>query len=394
MFPRGPEDWGGIFVQEQVKALRNAGIDARVIVGDLELLGRRTWRHLSFGEHIRPVRTITWRDVGGVPTLYFGYVASYPPWWGRLAAISYRREVKRWAPRIYAGFPFALVHAHTAFLDGGAGAWLARRFRVPMVLTEHTGPFSALTEQPMMHRQTERAINSADVVIAVSETLKRDILARVRVRNGVSIRIVANGVDLDVFRPNEMTPSQDGTVRALWIGGFLPVKQPLMLIEAFHAAWRQDPRLRLSMVGSGPLELEILRQIRCRGIEDAVSVLPSATRSRVADYIRSHHFLVISSESETFGLVAVEALACGRPVLSTRCGGPEETIRGTDFGELVGNSAKELAKGFVTMASRLGEFAPPTLHAFARYNYGLGVIADHLQRIYAEVLQAKKEGRH
>ncbi len=392
MFPRGSEDWGGIFVQEQVRALRAAGIDARVVVGDPELIGRRTLRQLRLWPHIRPVPRVAWQDVAGVPTLYFGYLASYPPWWGYIAAISYRRELKRLAPQIYAAFAFDLVHAHTAFLDGGAGAWLGRRFRVPFVLTEHTGPFSALTNQAVMRWQTERAIFRADVVIAVSETLKKDILARVRLRGGAPARVLANGVDPTLFRPDGTAPPNDGTVRALWIGGFLPVKQPLMLIDAFAAARLQDSRLRLSMVGTGPLEPEIRAQIRRRGVEREVSVLPSAARQVVADYMRRHHFLVISSEFESFGLVAIEALACGRPVLSTRCGGPEETVRSSEYGELVGNSVKDLARGFLAMAARIVEFDAMALHDYARHNYGFEAIAAHLREIYLEVLR-KGEGR-
>ncbi|MGH2360021.1 MAG: glycosyltransferase, partial [bacterium] len=367
-----------------------AGVDARVVAGDMKVLTRRTvWQHRPWA-HIRPVRGGTWREVGAVPTLFFGFLAAYPPWWGWIAARSYRREVKRLAPWIRSTFRFDVVHAHTAFLDGGAGAWLARRFSVPFILTEHTGPFSALTDQPVMRRQTEQAINRADAVIAVSETLKKDILGRIRVRDATRVRVLGNGVDPGVFRPDGTRPPPDGTVRALWIGGFLPVKQPLMLIDAFAAARLQQPQLRMSMVGTGPLEAEIRERIRSRDVEREVSVLSSATRPAVADYMRRHHFLVMSSESETFGLVALEALACGRPVLTTRCGGPEETVRSGRYGELVGNSVADLSKGFVTMAGRLPEFDERVLHDYARRNYSFEVIAARLKETYLEIVRNKE----
>jgi glycosyltransferase involved in cell wall biosynthesis len=110
----------------------------------------------------------------------------------------------------------------------------------------------------------------------------------------------------------------------------------------------------------------------------------------VADYMWSHHFLVISSQSETFGLVSIEALACGRPVLSTRCGGPEEVIRGSEYGELVDNSVEDLAKGLVTMAARIAEFDPTLLHDYARRNYGLEVIAARLKETYLQMLGRRK----
>jgi len=395
MFPRGPEDWGGIFVHEQVRALRRIGIDALVLTGDAKILTRTTLRPRTLWPHLRPTPAITPKDVWGVPTLLFRFLAAYPPWWGYVAAVSYRREVRRLVPQIYARFPFELVHAHTAFLDGGAAAWVARRFKVPFVLTEHTGPFSALTQTTIMRRQTERALQSADLVIAVSDVLRRDMRTRVRMRPDLRIEVLGNAVDTQVFRPLGSEPPADGTVRALWVGGFLPVKQPAMLIDAFALARRHDPRLRLSMVGAGPLERAIQEQIQRRGLEDDVSVLPSASRSAIANHMRRHHFLVISSESETFGLVAVEALACGRPVLSTRCGGPEETVRGSEYGELVRNSVEDLAKGFVTMAARIGEFDPVILHDYVRRNYGFDVIAARVKETYLEVLSRHRSpGRH
>jgi glycosyltransferase involved in cell wall biosynthesis len=101
--------------------------------------------------------------------------------------------------------------------------------------------------------------------------------------------------------------------------------------------------------------------------------------------MREHHFLVISSKIETFGLVAVEAMGCGRPVLTTKCGGPEETVKDESRGELVQDSLSALAGGFLRLAKRLAQFDSEALASYARAHYSLNTIAGQLQSQYAQL---------
>lgn len=391
MFPRQEADWGGIFVYEQVRALRRAGVDARVIVGDPHIIVRSTLRSRGFlsgiwNQYVVQRGPLAWRDMAGVPVLRVPFLASYQPFWGWLAARSYRWEVARRAAAIRASFPFELVHAHTAFLDGTAAAAVSKRFSAPFLLTEHTGPFSALTVTPGMRLQTEQAVNSANLVMAVSRHLRNAILAEIAVRHPERIGVLGNGVDLAQFGLHGVGAPSDGTVQVLWIGGFLPVKQPIMLIDAFAEAWARDGRLRLTMVGEGVLEAEIRQRIAERGLNQVVCIRGSASRFDVAALMRAHHFSIISSESETFCLVAVEAMACGRPVLTTRCGGPEETVGSRMHGELVDNDAESLADGMVRLAARLDEFDEVKLHQHVKNNWSYEIIASRLVRTYETML--------
>jgi glycosyltransferase involved in cell wall biosynthesis len=384
MFPRNSDDWGGIFVYEQVKALRRAGVDARAIVGNPRWV---PWAASEaavktvvgfYDDH----RQLDWSDIAGVPTLFFPYLAPPMRFWANLAARSYRHGLARHVRQLRREFQFDLVHSHTAFLDGGAGAYLAQRFGVPLIITEHTGPFTALTEQPAMRRQTERALNRADLVLAVSDFLRGQMMREVRIEEPRRLQVLGNGYSPEIFNLADPLPDTGSEIRALWIGGFLPVKQPFMLIEAFARARAREPRLTLSMVGYGVLEEQVRARVAALGLEEAVRFHPSASRHGIAGHLQGHHFLVVSSETETFGLVVIEALGRGRPVLTTRCGGPEETVRDQSRGEIVENSVEGLADGFVRMASRLGEFVPAVLSQYARDNYGFDLIANRLKTIY------------
>lgn len=390
MFPRDDEDWNGIFVLEQVSALRTMGVDARVVCGDAVWFPRRAI--LSLRRDFRSViceRPATdWRTICGVPTLFFRYPVPYTPWWGRSAALSYAGAAQSLLSRIRSAFPFNVVHAHTSFLDGMCGLITAKRFKVPFMITEHTGPFSFLIKQKAMRWQTDHVIRAADRVIAVSQPLREEMIAGLGLKFSSEIDVVPNGVDTNFFRP----PDRDhGTkshlTRAIWIGSFISVKQPLILLDSFALAFKENTHLRLTMVGSGELEQLVRKRIAELDIGRAVTIYPAAKRSELRDHIWRHDFLVVSSATETFGLVALEALSCGRPVLTTRCGGPVEIVQSDELGEVVENSITGLRNGFLAMSAPGRSFSPNHLHNYAMKHYAYPRVAKKLVGHYVDVIE-------
>lgn len=387
LFPRHEEDWNGVFVHEQVAALRAGGIDARVLTGDPAWItwswGRTTARWVL--RRHTPPGSLAWREIRGVPVAVFRYASPFAPDTEKAAAWCYAREAAAAASWARASVAFDLVHAHTSFLDGNAGARIARRFRVPFVLTEHTGPFSALTASPLMAWQTGRAIARADAVLAVSHAEREAMLRGVRIRRPERIEVLPNGVRTDVFHPGGGRPPDDGAVHVLWVGGLVPVKRLDLLLDAFADARRERPELRLTLLGDGPLEGEVRRKIEALDLAREVGLAPSTSRAGVAAALRAHHFLVVSSETESFSLVTIEALACGRPVLSTRCGGPESILVSPRLGELVDRTRSALARGLVSMAGRLPEFDEAALADHARREFGIEAVAKRTIAVYERV---------
>ena len=203
MYPTAANPIGGIFIHEQVKALRRIGVDVRVVTG------KPLW--LSAGKPRTAVATvrdewrarkqpIAWREYDGVPCFQFNYFAGAltRPW---LYPSIYRNALAASLDQIAQLFAYEVVHAHTAFLDGGAGAAAARLRAVPMVLTEHTGPFTLVTKDWRFRRQTLAAMKSADQLIAVSHALRKEIALRLPRIEERGILVVPNGVDTSFFDP-------------------------------------------------------------------------------------------------------------------------------------------------------------------------------------------------
>ncbi|AUM71934.1 glycosyltransferase [Pseudomonas fluorescens] len=388
MYPREYNMVGGIFVHEQVKALRALGIDARVVSGEpfwINTVNPRTIkRALSI---YRAQRISGWEDHDGVPLIRFPYiVSSLLPF--QAHAATYSHGLLRQAEWLRADFGFELIHAHTAYTDGTAGRRLASRLKIPLVITEHTGPFTTLTRTRYLRRMTQKALNAADKVIAVSSALLSDIRRQVKLKAGVDTQVIANLVDTDLF--NEQAVQHGELIHLLWVGHFVPVKRVPVLLEAFAAAFQVEPRLRLRLAGSG----EGLEQARALvdsfGIAHVVEFSGRASRTQLVDYYRECDFLVISSESETFGVVAIEAMSCGRPVLTTRCGGPAEIVSHPQLGHVVGMSVEELTQGMLAMARQRGTFNSKVIRKVTELKFSSSSIAQEIANVYSVAMDNHK----
>jgi glycosyltransferase involved in cell wall biosynthesis len=365
MYPTAANPIGGIFVHEQVKALRRIGIDARVVSGKPRWLSARNPR--AFISVLRDEwrvrkRGFVWRDYEGVPMLAFNYFAGAlaRPW---LYPLIYRNGLMSLLDQMVRDFPYDLVHTHTALLDGRAGVAAGKFRAVPMVLTEHTGPFALAARDWRLRRHTLAAMQSADRLIAVSHALRREIAFWLPQIEEDRISIVPNGVDTRFFDPgievDGLTKIDEGPSAGpedknqaktlLWVGHLVAVKRVDRLLAAFAIAARRRPGLKLRIIGGGELEAELKRQADALRISQAVTFRPAAGRDVIRQEMRGADFLVISSDTETFGVVGIEAMAMGLPVLTTNCGGPSDYVVNGQNGECVGNSPEELAIGIQRM---------------------------------------------
>lgn len=376
LFPRPDQPWNGIFVAEQAAALRRLGVDARVVYGD------GCWFGLKGFDPV-PERTPAWTERLGVPCASFRYFVPARTWHIG-GGITYAAVASALVSKLRQEFPFDILHAHTSYLDGTAAAVLGRLFRVPVVVTEHSGPFSTQVGSVMQRLCTGWALQRANAVLAVSGYLRAQMQAALPALADRDIGVIGNGVNPGVFRP--VAGHAGATVEMIWVGGFHAIKQPIMLLEAFQIAQRRVPGLRLTIVGDGPMADEMRQAEQKLGLAGLITWRGSVERAELALTMARSDFLVVSSRAETFCVAAIEALAAGCPVLTTRCGGPEEIVRHGQDGLIVDNAMAALADGMVDMAERHVRFSPEMLHAQAIERFGDESIANKLIGVYQGLL--------
>ena len=380
MYPRLHNPIGGIFVHEQVRALRARGVDARVATGGPCWVQTLNPRRIAAALRAYRAQQPVWTTWDTVPVIEFAYLCGFL-FRPTIHTLTYAHGFRRLMARLRKEFPFDLVHAHTSFLDGAAGLMAARAWGCPLLITEHTGPFDLLTRNAFIRYRTRRSVIGASRVLAVSSSLRRTMLAQLALTPD-RIDVLPNGVDPNVFCPGASQPHSSEVIRVLWVGHYVEVKQVDHLVRAFARALQSRPQLRLSLLGNGPDRGRIAALVADLGLTAQVEFLPATDRAGVASAMRAHDFLAVSSATETFSLVTLEALACGVPVLSTACGGPQDLITQPWLGSIVSNDLDGLASGLVEMADRAGSDNAARLHAYVRDRFSWDAIAGRLIETY------------
>jgi D-inositol-3-phosphate glycosyltransferase len=243
---------------------------------------------------------------------------------------------------------YSLIHSHY-WLSGRLGSWAGRLWRVPHLLTLHTNGMakriscSDERESSMRLITEKRLARECSRILAPTEKEKQ-LLMRFYGMPGEKIGLVPSGVNLDLFRPmskekarNLLGIEDDGKV-VLYVGRFSPVKGIDRLI-ATMAHLRKRHRFRLVIVGGdGQRAHETVRIAglsRSFCIHNNVTFAGRVNHRRLAAYYSAADVLVVPSLYESFGLVAIESLACGTPVVATKVGVMESIIRNGETGMVV-----------------------------------------------------------
>ncbi|MFC1896866.1 glycosyltransferase, partial [Thermodesulfobacteriota bacterium] len=248
------------------------------------------------------------------------------------------------------GVTYDLVHSHY-WLSGWVGGWAQDVWGVPHVAMFHTLGATKNTadvgeDEPELRIFTETEIvRSCRRVIAATRNEKEDL---VRYYNAApdAVGVVPCGVDLSLFRPVEKETARrkigvDSTERiVLYVGRIVPLKGIERLLEA-AAFLRRQMDLRILIVGgdnglgSQP-ELERLKQVSQElGIADRVIFAGRVKHEELPYYYSAADVFVLPSYHESFGMAALESLACGTPVVAGRVGGLESIIQTEEAGRLL-----------------------------------------------------------
>lgn len=305
----------------------------------------------------------------------------------RFEARAYFRGVVAVAERIHAESPVDLVHAHFIYPDGVTGHELARRWGVPLIVTEHA-PWSQWLERPGVRSPSLAAAEYATRIIAVS-TYVRDSIAEY-IGDIPGIDVIPNGVDGSVYRPNQASARDDD--RILYVGVINFNKGIDILLEAMPEILRRRPNARVELVGGGfyrdtrRQQEELKVHASALGLGDRFAFVGHQPPHEVARRMAESAVLVLPSRAESFGSVLIEALACGTPVVATRCGGPEDIVDDS-VGELVPKEdSAALADALVRVMERRDEYAPQTLRDEALRRFGWDVVVRRTLDVYQQVM--------
>ena len=323
-YPDTQVPYGGSFVQAMVEAVA-PGLDR------IEVFHLQHWMASGMEHWSGPVRDLYTRTLREgtepVKAAAGALVRRIPSLVPRTRDWSVHSDhYAQWLRAALDGAPLdaPVVHAHVPITAGHAALENARP-DAKVYLTEHSSFLADILAQPAARERYDAVMDRCDGFFVVGDPL-HDLLAETFPHHAAKIEFIANPID---FRFRRETPPT-GLRRWLSVAAMSERKRIDYLLRAFASCREADPGLTLTLAGGGKLQKDFEALAADLGVADAVDFLGVVEPSRIPGLMASHDLLVLSSRHETFGVVTVEAVAAGTPVLVTRCGGPDQVLSGIE----------------------------------------------------------------
>ena len=268
-----------------------------------------------------------------------------------------------------------ILHAHS-YIAGIAAEYIAARATVPFVLTEHATAFLAGTIRPVHRRFIARMLQRAAEVIAVGAALATALKAY----TDRQISVIPNGIDPSVFY---WIDDKGHPPTIIVVGALIRRKRVDLVIKALQAL----PEIDLVIIGSGVERQRLGLLAKQCAVNDRIRWVPFAAKAEIAAHMQRADLLVSASDTETFGVVVLEALACGLPVVATASGGPEQFVPEA-YGKILNRAvtADALADAIRSVLRNQNSYDGKAISEWAHANFNRMIIAQRLIEQYRQIL--------
>ncbi|HEX6717748.1 MAG TPA: glycosyltransferase [Pyrinomonadaceae bacterium] len=373
-FPDQADPISGIFIQEQAVALSKE-FDIAVLIP-----GMAAWRNV-LNQKDRSLKEsqagLTIYREFARPLIPHGPESIDYQTFARAAENGFRKIRNEW------GTP-DVIHAHVVLPGGWSAMKVAKRYGIPIVLTEHSSPFSMHLGTELSRRLVRETLNNVDRLIAISPSLAQQILD---FQPGLKIDVIGESVRTDFFVPANANGQPHTTGKRFFVAARLAEQKGLEhLINAVHLLTEKGLNsFELVIGGDGPDREKLQQLAKSLGVAERCRFLGALNREQVRQQMQSCDVFVLSSLHETFGVVVGEAMACGKPVISTRCGGPEFIVN-DETGVLVDVAKPQaLADAMTEFILDRASFDPQTVRSSVVNRFSPEMFAKNVTAVYEQV---------
>lgn len=386
-YPSQAKPIGGIFIREQAEAIAELCPNFNVIVstwgqGSGEISARYPWRFLKVLQWRLCARSNKVRQLNGVweifnPVLHW---SRRLPFGGAKQLIEVNRRNFQLATERFGKID--LIHAHISYPAGYIASVISSEVGIPYIVTEHMGPFPfvSLMQKGRPIPEISRAFENATATIAVSPSLAK----RVSSFGYQEPVVIPNAVDERAFYPGK---SSSEKFVFFTLCGLTNQKGIDHLLESI-AFWNPPADcFEFRIGGDGPMRETYQAMAQHLGISDRVKWLGHVGRDEAPELFRNCHVFVMPSRHETFGVVYAEAIASGKPVIATRCGGPESIVNETngrlvDVGDISG-----LSDAMKEVSASWEKFDPAAIRQDFERRFSRPAVVGQLRALYETVVR-------
>ena len=333
MYPSTFDETAGIFIHQQVKELQRQGCEIKII-------SPVPWTPF-------PIKHLSkkWKRYSQVPAkmIWDGIEVHYPRYLSFPKALFFASS----GNRMYSGirelvnelgkdFRFDVIHAHVALPDGFAAMMVNRRYNRPLVVTIHGQDLqTTLHKNASCKKALAKVFEHADKIVTVSTKLKE--IAKTEISFPEKIAVISNGVDPEelVARENALTASYADYKVILSVCHLIRSKGLDINLKAVSKLVKKYPNLKYVVVGAGP-EISSLRQLtHDLNLDRHVEFIGQQSHDKVMEYMEIADVFSLPSWNEAFGVVYIEAMMHGKPIVACQGEGIGDVIENNITGLLV-----------------------------------------------------------
>lgn len=362
----------GSFFKEQASELQKAGVKVTVAYNEV-------WPLTMIGK-IHEEKGLNYNIEDGLKTYrYKNY--NYIPKNALMFKVFNKRMEKLYKEIVKKEGPIDIIHAQSSLWGGISAAYISEKYNIPLVITEHSsverGPYVKNSYVPFI----KDSYKKAKKVITVGNGLKNEIQA-LSGRN--DIEVIGNLVDLSKFTIKKRIQNEKFIFFSL---AFLEGEKGFdTLIKAFAKKFKdKEAMLYIGGDGSQRAWLEALAQEN--GVKKQIIFLGALSRDDVAKWMNKCDCFVLPSRYETFGVVYIEALASGRPVIGALNGGAEDIINNLNGYLVPIDDIDKLAEKMLELYKKIDSYNEEEIRSDCLKRFSPEVIVNKIISVYKEVLK-------
>lgn len=377
-YPETPDDVNGIFFRLQAQALQKSGVRVGVLAPMFRSL--RTQSHTVFNTEQYGAFDYVEEEV---PTYAYKSMLFFP----KVPYIDRNRSINAGIKLFYRyveqhGRP-DVIHAHCLNEGGLIAHKIHEQTGIPYVITEHSTTYARKLihqwQRPLMQKAAEKAAARIAVSRDFAKLLEKEY-------HGLNWQYIPNILSAKFEAFVDLTNKPNHSDFTFCSVAHLQQKKGYdILLPAFAQALKTHPNLKLTIGGGGYEEFKLHQLAIDLGLQNHVTFLGKLKNDEVLNLMYNSDAFVLASRHETFGVVFIEALAQGLPVIATRCGGPESIVNQSNGMIVDVENQQSLTDALISLYENRHLYHPQTLRENALNEFGEKTVINQIIKIYETI---------
>ncbi len=370
-YPSKTDPQWGNFETDQARALASAG--HKVVMLSVDIRYSKSKKKLGITKEVE--KEVVSYSLNPGPFVFLRYASKY----------IYRMLRQKLILRLYdrvikaEGMP-DIIYAH--YQDNiEASLTIKKKYKVPVVGLEHWSALGLDNPPRGAIESGARIYPAIDKLLVVSDFLKKRLKHYCEVDSEVLNNIIGNE-----FRYKEYE-NTDGVVKFVLTGNLIPLKNFELPIKALKDVVKEHKNVLFTIVGDGPEKEKLHNIIEENNLTDNVKMVGRKDRNYIVQLLQNSDVYIMSSTSETFGVAAGEALACGVPVISTDCGGPRDFMNEFNGILIPVNDVDAMEKAILHMVEHYKEYDRKRIAQDCHERFSSEAIAKQLTQLFQQVVK-------